>query len=84
MAGFIGQAIGAFFKENEQIVANARVMAGLAACNERYVEEASETHPNGVRIPFVRWSIEFSTREDADNFERAVAAMLEHAIGEGE
>ncbi|MEB3207571.1 MAG: hypothetical protein VKK63_01495 [Synechococcus sp.] len=84
MAGLIGQAIGAFFKENEALVANAKIVAGLAACQERYVQEASETYPDGESVPCVRWSIEFSTREDADNFERAIAAILEQAMQEGE
>ena len=84
MAGFIGQALGALFKENETLVASAKIVAGLAACNERYVEETRETYPDGQRVPCIKWSIEFATREDAEHFEKAVAAMLEHSIGEGE
>lgn len=84
MAGFIGQAIGAFFKENEAIVANARIVAGLAACQERYVQETFETYPDGEAVPCIRWSIEFSNREDAASFEKAIAAILEQAMQEGE
>lgn len=84
MAGFIGQAIGAFFKENEALVANAKIVAGLAACNERYVQECAEIYPDGASVPCVRWSVEFETREDADNFEKAIAALLEQLTQEGE
>lgn len=84
MAGFIGQAIGAFFKESESLVANAKVVAGLAACGVRYVEESTERFPCGVVMPCVKWSIEFATREDADNFEKAVAAILHQTFEEDE
>ena len=81
MAGFIGQALSALFKENEDLVSHAKNLGGVAACRIHRVEEATNMR-TGERV--FRWQIEFTTQEDADTFTSAVSAMIDYAMEEEE
>jgi hypothetical protein len=41
MGGFMAQALGALFKENEELVASAKTLGGVAACRVHRREEAT-------------------------------------------
>lgn len=80
MAGFIGSALSALFKENEVLIANAKTLGGVAACRIHRVEDVTNTR-TGERT--FRWQIEFKTQEDAEAFSQAVGAMIDVAMEEG-
>lgn len=80
MAGLIGQALSALFKENEDLVSHAKNLGGVAACRIHRVEQATNLR-TGERV--YRWQIEFTTQEDADAFTAAVSAMIDYAMEEG-
>jgi hypothetical protein len=86
MSGFLAKALSGFLLENEEIIANARIVAGLAACKDNWVEEVREhgVATEGFCHPTVKWSIEFGTVEDAKNFSRAVAGIVEAVHREAE
>lgn len=73
MAGFIGQALSAFLKENDDIVSHARVLAGHAACRIHRVEQVTDLM-TGETV--VRWQIEFKSVEDANAFDGAVRGLV--------
>lgn len=79
MAGFMAQALGALFKENEELVTNAKVLGGVAACRIHRVEDATNM-ATGERT--FRWQIEFKTQEDAEMFGNALRAIVDAATGE--
>lgn len=79
MAGFIGQALSAFLKENDDIVAHARTLAGHAACRVQRTEQAKNL-ATGETV--VRWQIEFSSVEDAAAFEGAVRGLVSRIVEE--
>lgn len=79
MAGFMSQALGALFKENEQVVTAAKTLAGVAACRVHRVECATNLM-TGERV--CRWQIEFDTEEDAVVFDASVRALVDAVTGE--
>ena len=79
MAGFIGQALSAFLKENDDIVTHAKSLAGHAACRIHRVEEATDL-TTGDKV--VRWQIEFKTAEDAIAFDNAVRGLVQRIVEE--
>lgn len=79
MGGFMAQALGALFKENEELVTNAKVLGGVAACRIHRVEEARNLATDERTF---RWQIEFKTQEDAEMFGNAVRAIVGAATGE--
>lgn len=74
MAGFMAQALGALFKENEELVTNAKVLGGVAACRI-HRREAATNLATGERT--FRWEIEFKTEEDASVFDAAVRRIVD-------
>jgi len=81
MAGFIGSALSALWKENEVLVANAKTLGGVAACRIHRVEDATDLM-TGERA--YRWQIEFKTKEDALAFSNSVRAIVGAVTEEGE
>lgn len=79
MAGFIGQALSAFLKENDEIVTHAKTLAGHAACRVHRVEEATDLM-TGEKV--VRWQIEFKSTEDAQAFDGAVRGLVQRIVEE--
>lgn len=79
MAGFLGQALSAFLRENDDIVAHAKTLAGHAACRIHRVEEATNLM-TGERV--VRWQIEFATQDDANAFDGAVRGLVQRIVEE--
>jgi hypothetical protein len=79
MSGFLARALSGFLLENEEVLMHARIVAGLAACKDNWVEEVREhgVATDGFCHPTVKWTIEFSTVEDAKSFSRAVSAIVE-------
>lgn len=80
MSGFIGQALSAFFKESEEAMTHAKVVAGQAACRIQRQEQITDIE-TGER-KFV-WKIEFATPEDAHDFGEAVRGLVSVLV-EGE
>lgn len=80
MAGFIGQALSAFLKENDDIVTHAKTLAGHAACRIHRFEEATDLM-TGEKV--VRWQIEFKSVDDATAFDGAVRGLVQRIV-EGE
>ena len=80
MAGFIGQALSALFKEHEDLVSHAKNLGGVAACKIHRVEDSTDLR-TGERV--YRWQIEFATQDDSDTFTAAVSAMIDYATEEG-
>lgn len=74
MAGFIGQALSALFKENEDTLTHARELASRAACRVHSVEEATNLMTGDT---VVRWQIEFKTVEDAHAFDNALRSLVQ-------
>jgi hypothetical protein len=79
MGGFMAQALSSLFKENEELVTNARILGGVAACRI-HRREASTNLASGERT--FRWEIEFKTEEDASTFDGALRNIVE-AVTEG-
>jgi hypothetical protein len=79
MGGFMAQALGALFKENEEIIANAKALAGVAACRI-HRREAATNLATGERV--FRWEIEFKTEEDAELFDSSVRGLVGAVTGE--
>lgn len=78
MAGFMAKALSSFLLENEELIAHAKIVGGLAACKDNWVEEVREhgVVTEGFCHPTVKWTIEFNTVEDARNFARAVSGIV--------
>ncbi len=81
MGGFMAQALGALFKENEELVASAKTLGGVAACRVHRREEATNL-ATGERV--FRWQIEFQTEEDAEAFDNSVRAIVGAVTEEGD
>lgn len=81
MTGFLSQALSAMFKENEDLVAGARTLGGVAACRVHRREEAVNLL-TGERT--FRWEIEFKTKEDSEMFDAAVRRIVGAVVGEEE
>jgi len=79
MAGFMSQALGALFRENEELVTNAKILGGVAACRIHRREEATNL-ATGERA--YRWCIEFQSEEDASTFDGAIRNIVD-AVTEG-
>lgn len=80
MAGFMSQALGALFKQNEELVMNAKILGGVAACRI-HRREAAVNLATGERT--FRWEIEFKTEEDASTFDGAIRNIVEAVTEEG-
>lgn len=80
MGGLMAQALSALFKENEEIVTHAKVLAGVAACRI-HRREAATNLATGERV--FRWEIEFKTQEDAEMFDSSVRHLIDAVTGEG-
>lgn len=80
MGGLMAQALSALFKENEEIVTHAKVLAGVAACRI-HRREAATNLATGERV--FRWEIEFKTEEDAEMFDSSVRHIIGAVTGEG-
>lgn len=74
MAGFIGQALPSLFKENEDVIRNARELASRAACRIHRVESATNLMDGST---VVRWQIEFQSEEDASAFDSALRNLVQ-------
>lgn len=74
MTSFLGQALTTLFRENADIIDNARALGGVAACRIHRRETATNLY-TGERS--YRWQIEFGTQEDADAFDAAVRGIVE-------
>jgi hypothetical protein len=81
MAGFIGTALSALFRENEDIVAHAKIVAGQAACRVHHREEVTNLMTGEKRVV---WQIEFPTQEDASQFDSSVRELVRIIVEEGE
>jgi hypothetical protein len=79
MAGFIGQALSALLRENDDILSHAKSLAGHAACRIHRVEEAKDL-TTGEKT--VRWQIEFKNVEDATAFDNAVRGLVQRIVEE--
>ena len=80
VGSLMAAALSALFKENEELVSQARVVGGVAACRIHRREEAVNL-ATGERV--YRWQIEFKTQEDAEMFASAIRSLVE-AVTEGE
>lgn len=80
MAGFIGQALSVLLKENECIVAPARVLGGVVACR---VHKQEETRNLLTGETVYRWVVEFKNDEDLQMFDTAIREIVECVTGEG-
>ena len=80
MAGFMSQALGVLFKENQEIVEPAKALGGVAACRI-HRREAATNIATGERV--YRWQIEFTTQEDAETFDSSIRAIVGAVTGEG-
>lgn len=78
MAGLLSGALAALFKENEDIVSNAKRMAGVAACRIHRRETATNL-ATGEKV--YRWQIEFTTEEDLQAFDNALRNVIDAATG---
>lgn len=74
MTSFLGQAITSLFCENADLVDNARIVGGVAACRVHRMEAAINI-ATGERI--FRWQIEFRTQDDLETFDAAVRAIVD-------
>ncbi len=86
MAGFLSQALGALFKENDEILTQARVIAGLAACREVSIETIDTLDRDSglfVEGQHVRYAMYFETVEDARLFDQAISTITDAITGEG-
>jgi hypothetical protein len=79
MSGLLSQALSALFKENEEIVDAAKVLAGVAACRISFKESATDL-ATGERKH--RWCIEFQSGEDCMAFDEAVRRIVDAGTGE--
>jgi len=79
MAGFIGQALSALLRENDDILSHAKSLAGHAACRIHRVEEVQDLS-TGEKT--VRWQIEFKNVEDATAFDNAVRGLVQRIVEE--
>jgi len=71
--GFIGQALSGFLKENDELVAAAKRLGGLAACRKEVHEECTDLNSGETSYRYV---IEFATEEDAEAFTHAVRDIV--------
>jgi hypothetical protein len=79
MSGLLSQALGALFKENEQIVAPAKALAGVASCRISFKESATDLATGEKKY---RWCIEFQNGEDCMVFDEAVRHIIDAVTGE--
>jgi len=79
MSGLLSQALGSLFKENEEIVAPAKALAGVAACRIAFKESATDLATGEKKY---RWCIEFQSGEDCMVFDDAVRRIIEVVTGE--
>ena len=80
MAGFLSQALSSLFCENAELIDNAKILGGVAACRI-HRREAAVNVATGERV--FRWQIEFRTQEDMDTFDATVLSIVDAAT-EGE
>lgn len=79
MAGFMSQALGALFRENEELVASARILGGLV---DGKFPRQEEVHDLATGERTFRWCIEFKADEDRRAFADAVSDIWA-AVTEG-
>jgi hypothetical protein len=79
MAGFLGKALSGLLVENEELISNAKVLAGVAACRLCRRETATN-YDTGERV--YRWQIEFKSQEDADLFSDSLRGIVKTVTGE--
>lgn len=73
MAGFIGQALSVLLKENEALVAHARVLGGVAACRWHERNEVRNLATDAVEY---RYTISFDCEEDVQAFDNALRGIV--------
>lgn len=79
MSGLLSQALSALFKENEELVAQAKVLGGVAACRISFKESSTDLATGSKRY---RWHIEFENGEDCLAFDDAVRRIVDTVTGE--
>jgi hypothetical protein len=77
MGTFMASALSKLFKENEDLLRDARIIGAIAEQARTYKERIT-TLPRGEGTDIVfQWRIELRTMQDLDDFNAAVCSLME-------